>query len=57
MLLTIELLPAHDLLLQIFKGISRETLRKDVPKLLNSVDLQELYPSLVDLFTKPNHLG
>ena len=46
---TIETLPAHDLLPQIFKSSSRKTLRKDVPELLNSVDLQELDPTLVDL--------
>ena len=54
---TVETLPAHDLLPQIFKGSSRKTLRKDVPELLNSVNLQELDPTLVDLFTKPNRLG
>ena len=46
---TVETLPAHDLFPQIFKGSSRKTFCKDVPELLNSVDLQELDPTLVDL--------
>ncbi len=51
-----ETLLVNNLLLQIFKGCFRNILHKYVPEMLNSVDIQELDPMLVDLFTMPNLL-
>ncbi len=45
--MTEETLTDDNLLLHIFKGFLRKTLRKDVPELLNSFNLQELDPLLV----------
>ena len=47
MLTTLETIPAHNIFLQIFKGNLSKTLCKDVPELLNSVDLKSLIHRLL----------
>ena len=49
--------PTHDLLENIFKGLSWKTLGENVSQLLQSTNLQEQNPTLVYLLTKPNSLG
>ena len=49
-------LPTQQLLSQILKSLGRQTLSKQVSKLLNRGNLQQVDSSALDLLPKPNRL-